>query len=72
MTSRTALFDNILDDFLQTPMIILVTRDPWWFPNMQPPWTAKDVVRQILISFETFVYAHVETTEHDGNEAWHC
>lgn len=68
MAGRAALFDNVLDNLLQTPVVILVTGDPWWSPDMQMPWMAKDMVRQIFVSFETFVYGHVETTEHDGNE----
>lgn len=70
MVRRTALFDNVLDDFLQTSVVVFVTRIPWWFPDMQMPWMAKDLVRQILVSFETFIYGHAETTEHDGNETW--
>ena len=72
MISRTALLDDVLDDFLQTPVIILVARDPRWLPDMQMPWMAKDVVRKIFVSFEAFVYGHVETTKHDGNEPWNC
>ena len=68
ITRRTALFDNVLYDFLQTLVVILVTRDPWWSPDMQTPWMAKDVVPQILISFETLVHGHVETTKHDGDK----
>lgn len=68
ITSRTALFDDVLYNSLQTLMVILVTRDPWWSPDMQTPWMAKDVVRQIFISFETLVHGHVETTKHDGDK----
>lgn len=68
VASRTTLFDNILDYSFQALVVILVTRNPWWFSNMKMPGMAKDVVRQIFVRFETFVYGHVETTKHDCNE----
>lgn len=68
MASRTALLDNSLYDFLQTPVVILVTRDPWWFPDMQMPGMAKDVVRQIFVSFETFVHGHMKAAKHNSDK----
>ena len=61
-TKWTALFDNVFNDLLETPVVILVTRDPWWFPDMQSPWMAKDMVREIFVGFETFINCHVEAT----------
>ena len=68
MASRTSLFDNVFDDFLQTPVVILVTRNPWWFPDMQMPRVAEYMVCQIFVGFEAFIYRHMETTKHDGNK----
>lgn len=69
MPSRAALLDNILDDFFQTPVIVLVTRDPWGFPDMQMPRVAKDMARQVFVGVEAFIYGHVEPTKHNGDKA---
>ena len=68
MPSRAAFLDNILDDFFETPVVILVTRDPWWFPDMQMPRVAKDTARQIFVGVEAFIYSHVEPTKHNGDK----
>ena len=51
MASRAALLDDIFDNFLQTAVVIFVTRNPWWFPDMKTTRVAKDMVRQIFVGF---------------------
>ena len=72
MICRTARFNNVFDDFLQRPVVVLITRDPWWFPDMPMPRVAKDLVRQVFVGFETFIYGHMETTQHDGDKSRCC
>ena len=68
MAGWATLFDNVLDDFLKTLVVILVTGDPWWIPDMKMPRVAEDMVCQIFVCFEAFIYGHVETTKHNGDK----